>query len=246
MHEASLHKVNWFVTLTYEKDPFTLRYSDVQQGWKRLRERVGPFRFYLGGEYGETNPYTGVVDGGLYRPHYHAVLFGIDFVDRRPLKLLGRADYFSSALLDDVWRLGNCVLGPVTFESAAYVARYCVKKRTGPGSEDHYRLVMPDGSVIQREPEFARMSLRPGIGAGWYDRYGEDVRRGDAVICRGVPVLPPRYYDKLHGRLDPEGLAEAVEARAELGDERRADHTDRRNYVRGAVLAARQQSFKRS
>ena len=74
MHEASLHKVNWFVTLTYEKDPFTLRYSDVQQAWKRLRERVGPFRFYLGGEYGETNPYTGVVDGGLYRPHFHALL----------------------------------------------------------------------------------------------------------------------------------------------------------------------------
>ena len=67
---------------------------------------------------------------------------------------IGHALY-TSKIIDETWGLGRCWIGDVSFESAAYVARYIVKKVTGERAEAYY---------VGRKPEYTTMSRRPGIG----------------------------------------------------------------------------------
>lgn len=246
MHEASLHRDNCFLTLTYRDDSraVSLDYSDFQGFMKRLRARYpkDSIRFFACGEYGETNPITGVKDGGRYRAHFHALLFNFNFPDRVPCRMLGKADLEKSALLDELWRYGDCKIGAVTFESAAYVARYAMKKVSGDLAKSVYTVVLPDGTMVERQPEMLVMSKRPAIGREWFQRFGKGVSASDSVVARGVEMQPPRYYDKLL----PDVVRSMVAAeRAKDGYSRRADHTDERNNVRDVVVRAGLSQFER-
>lgn len=197
MHEASLHEANCFVTLTYSDEHLpsdgSLRLRDFQLFCKRLRKRLGPFRFFHCGEYGER----------LERPHYHACLFGIDFADKVYLKGDGQFRLYRSDVLDSLWSLGYCCIGSVTFESAAYVARYVTKKVTGDAAVEHYMRSSVDGEVINLQPEYVTMSRRPGIASDWFRKYGSEVYPSDEVIVRGHSCRPPRYYDNLLEAAEP-------------------------------------------
>lgn len=190
MAEAQGHFMSSFITLTYDDAhlPYggSLHYRHFQLFMKRLRFKIGPRRFFMCGEYG----------GELGRPHYHAALFGVEFGDRYPWrKSPAGFQLYRSALLDSLWDLGNAEIGDLSFDSAAYIARYCTKKITGNMAEHHYAKLVPDtGEIIQLEPEFARMSLKPGIGAEWFDKYKSDCIPRDAVILEGRSVPIPRYF----------------------------------------------------
>lgn len=193
LHEAQCHEFNSFVTLTYG-DSFlpqngSLRYVDFQAFMRRLRKRTGKARFYMCGEYGELN----------YRPHFHACLFGVHFSDREYLrKLPSGHKIYRSALLEELWPFGYSSIGDVTFESAAYVARYVCKKITGPSASEYYSRVDPDsGEVYNLVPEFCHMSLKPGIGFNWFKRFGAEVFPNDYVIVRGHKSQVPKYYKSL-------------------------------------------------
>lgn len=258
MHEASLHHDNCFLTLTYSDvdgvvpmQAISLCYSHYSGFMKRLREHNSRFArcssvdrlkpdknkilFLAAGEYGETNPLTGVKDGGKYRAHFHAILFNYNFPDRVPVKLINGGDYWKSALADRLWGHGNVIIGKVEFESAAYVARYAMKKVTGDLAKSVYSVVMPDGEIIERVPEMMVMSKRPAIGARWFEKYGRHAYAHDSVIARGVPMQPPRYYDKLLPKVVRGMIQEQREVK---GSARRADHTDERNNVRNDVVLA--------
>lgn len=195
MHESSLHDENSFLTLTYDDDHLPhqgqLVYPHFQDFMKRLRYRVGkPLRFYMCGEYGEN----------FDRPHFHAILFGHAFYDDRLLlKRTDSGSLYSSAFLDSVWKFGMCSVGDVTFDSAAYVARYVVKKVTGKNADEHYtRVDGMTGEVYQKVPEFSRMSLQNGgIGAGWLDKFSSDVINSGAVMNYNVARSVPRYYTRM-------------------------------------------------
>lgn len=73
------------------------------------------------------------------RPHYHAIVFGCSDPD-----LVARA-----------WPLGFVHVGLVSEASILYTCKYAVKGMTSGKDE----------RLAGRKPEFARMSLRPGIGA---------------------------------------------------------------------------------
>jgi len=249
VHEASLYKSNCFLTLTYrdgrlDNHDKSLHYSDFSSFLKRLRARFpeDKITFICCGEYGETNPVTKVVDGGLYRAHFHAILFNFNFPDRKPVKLLDGGELYTSELLDGLWRHGNCRIGEVTFESASYVARYAMKKITGDLAKSHYTLITDDGEMIERTPELLVMSKRPAIGRLWFEKYGKHVYAFDRVIARGHAMQPPRYYDKLlpkviRGMISDERMIK--------GGKRREDHTDMRNNVRKVVVEAGLKQFKR-
>lgn len=191
MHEASLYDSNCFVTLTYDEKhlPFnrSLDVWEFSDFMKRLRKFYGRpgIRFFAAGEYGPVN----------LRPHYHALLFNHDFEDRLPFKETeaGSLIYVSKEL-EKLWPKGYSSVTDVTFKSASYVARYNLKKALDPQK-------LPDGLT----KEFVNMSRRPGIGKGWYDKYKGDVFPSDQIMMSGgIEMKPPRFYDNLLDREDPD------------------------------------------
>ncbi|MEO5351405.1 MAG: hypothetical protein H7836_17450 [Magnetococcus sp. YQC-3] len=243
MHEASQHEHNCFITLTYNDDNLpangSLNYRHFQNFMKRLRKYYVEFtvRFYMCGEYGEN----------FARPHYHACIFGIMFDD---LEQIGTSPagspIYRSAILEKLWPFGYSSVGEVTFESAAYVARYVMKKQTGQAAKAHYRDVdLSTGEIIDKVPEFNRMSLKPGIGAKWYEKFKGDVFPHDRVVINGVECKPPKYYDRLLKKDSPLEF-ERIQFERELdARSRSADNTVERLTVKAEVVAARLSRLKR-
>ena len=244
VHESQCHRYNSFITLTYrdEEIPHTYGYTcdrcllvhdrynpslcvkDWQLFAKRLRKECGPFRFFHCGEYGDEN----------LRPHYHACIFGLDFGgDRYLWKRENGQRYYRSEQLENVWDKGHVVIGDVTFESAAYVARYVMKKVNGDNKEWWYH---------GRRPEYITMSRRPGIGAQWFNSYNCDVYPSDEVVLNGRRFKVPRYYDSLLENDGPEGqalLSVLKAARLKRAAARSEDMSPERLAVREALAERR-------
>lgn len=169
--ESFCHGDCSFVTLTYEKLPEggSLSIKTYQKWLMKLRKAFGPFRYYIVGEYGEEG----------MRPHYHAALFGIS-------SLLGER-------IQQTWDLGFTYTGDLTVASAAYVAGYVTKKLTTKDGPHNYEYRRSHGILLgSRLPEFARMSLKPGIGATAVPAIGRTLTTDigcDIIIDRGdVPT----------------------------------------------------------
>lgn len=192
VHEAQLYEQNCFITLTYNDENLppdgSLNVEHFQKFMKRLRFENSDrtIRFFHCGEYGEN----------LGRPHYHACLFNFDFDDKKYWKTENNNKYYTSEKLQRLWPLGHSMVGAVTFESAAYVARYITKKVTGAGASEHYsKIDYATGEVLsEKKPEYVTMSRRPGIGKRWFQKYKGDVFPDDSVIIRGRELKPPKFY----------------------------------------------------
>ena len=203
VHEASLHEDNAFLTLTYDDDHLPsggdLNYPDVQAFLKRLRRRIEPtkIKFFCCGEYGDKT----------LRPHYHLIIFGWYPPDAVLLRRSSGGNHYTSDIVRDCWRAGHIVVGGCTYQSAAYVARYCLKKRGGDQAREHYRRVDPvTGETWEVQPEFVRMSLKDGgIAADWIRQYWQDIYPSDRVVLSGGKTAPvPRRYDRiLKEEIDP-------------------------------------------
>ncbi|AXL15256.1 replication initiator protein [Microviridae sp.] len=191
-HEASLYEDNCFITLTYDDEHLppggTLIKHHYQDFMKRLRWTFRPrrIRFFHCGEYGEK----------FERPHYHACIFNLDMPDKRLYSERDGVPLYTSELLDSLWGHGFTTVGDVTFESAAYVARYVMKKITGEQAAEHYETFDENtGEIFQKQPEYVTMSRRPGIGKGWLEKYKAEVFPSDTVLINGKLVKPPKFYD---------------------------------------------------
>ncbi len=196
VHEAQLHEKNSFITLTYNDENLpedgSLNKKHFQDFMKRLRKQLDKegikIRYYHCGEYGEK----------LKRPHYHAIICGYDFPDRKLFKVKQGVRLYRSEMLERLWQYGFSTVGDVTFESAAYVARYVLKKVTGDKAEEHYQ---------GKQQEYTTMSRRPGIGKEWLLKYKDDVYNYDHVIIRnGIKCRPPKYYDEIYDEIEPEKM----------------------------------------
>lgn len=245
VHEASLYERNCFLTLTYNDESlqklsrsidretgeigtgsgYSLNKRDIQLFLKRLRKRYGEgIRFFQCGEYGETK----------FRPHHHMLLFNLDFPDRVLWKVRdGVRLYYSPSLTEPyydnrgvlqepLWPHGFVVIGDVTFESAAYVARYIMKKWNGDKADYYYAGL---------EPEFITMSRRPGIGREWFEKFKGDVYPADRVVMRDKVLRPPKYYDKIYDLQDPNEYAK-IKARRVVTAKNSPDNTVDRLMVR--------------
>lgn len=236
LHEAQMHsEPSSFVTLTYEgaHDP-SLNYRDFQRFMYRLRAKFGPTRFFMCGEYGDV----------AGRPHFHALLFGRTFGSR---SLCGK-DLYRSPDLEALWPSGFSSIGDVSYQSASYVASYCVKRLSASDprfSRRYSRVDVRTGEVVSVVPEFARMSLKPGIGASWFAKYWREVFLARDGICREGKVMPaPRYYLKLCEEIDYD-LVESLEhsrdkARALFAD----DNSPARLATREVCAIARDNHYR--
>lgn len=219
-HENQMHEDSSFLTLTYSDEYLpknnSLILEDMQKFFKRLRDRFKgiKIRYMYCGEYGDTTN----------RPHYHVLLFGLDFHDKQLHKILnGGHRLYVSDTLHKIWAKGWAYIGSVTFESAAYVARYIDKKVNGPAKESHYAITDKiTGEVIDHlKPEYAiasRMkerkdSLGGGLGTSFFEMYHEDIYPSDEVVIKGKKMRPPTYYDKLLERQNPDLFQEIKEKR---------------------------------
>ena len=208
-HESRLHKHNCFITLTYDDEhvPWssvtgeqTLVKRDLQLFWKSLRKKFpdDKIRYFACGEYGDTT----------FRPHYHAIIFGIDFADKLLYKRSGLGfNYYISPLLAETWKAGNSTCCDVSFDTCAYVARYVVKKLSGELGKEKYEGI---------EKEFCVMSRRPGIGKDWICNNFADVYPYDEVVTfdngRKRILKPARYYDSLYD-IDHHAELEVIKAK---------------------------------
>lgn len=227
-HESTLYDDNCFITLTFsdeglekrEKEyirknkillskgkevkdvpsKLSIHTPDIQLFMKRLRKHYGKdIRFFACGEYGDENR----------RPHYHACLFNFDFPDKKFLRRTDHGDkLWTSEKLEKLWPYGHSTIGSMTFETAAYVARYCVKKVNGPPQRKHYQVFNRETwEVVDLTPEFVTMSRggkdgKGGIGFPWFEKYNKEVYDNDCVVVRGKEIPAPRYYDEKLKQMD--------------------------------------------
>jgi hypothetical protein len=230
MHEASLYDDNCFLTLTYDNEHLpedgSLNKKHFQDFMKRFRKKFpdSKIRYFHCGEYGEQ----------LGRPHYHACIFNFDFEDKKLYKIVNDQRLYTSVVLNELWSFGFCIIGSVTFESAAYVARYITKKVTGEKAEEHYK---------GKCPEYITMSRRPGIGKGWYDKYHSDTCGNDFIILRGKKVGVPKFYDD---QLSESELKEVKSKRRYESYKHSENKTLSRLQVRETIKNSKVKLLKRS
>lgn len=207
--EQLYHQESWFLTLTYDDehlppaypvDPATaeilsvhatLVKEDLQKFFKRLRKNSKQeLRYFASGEYGSQT----------YRPHYHCLIFGLHLDDLQPIKRNFSGDqYYVSDFIAKCWPYGIHILGQVTWNSAAYVARYTMKKATHGYTKEYY-----EKAGIQSE--FQTMSLRPAIGRRFYDDHPDLFEYSTfnvTTMYGGLKMSPPEYFRKLHKKDRP-------------------------------------------
>ena len=196
-----MHEESCMLNLTYDDDHLPqhgqLHKEHLQKFFKRMRKAGLKFRYVASGEYGEQTR----------RPHFHIALFGMDFNSDRVL--FGRSANgdrtFTSRTVARYWSdqfgvpLGNHLIGELNFESAAYIARYILKKIKASDKLMPLPLYQDKetGELIFPNPEFMLMSK--GISKGWFrDYFMSDVFPHASVITsQGTKAPVPRYYKNL-------------------------------------------------
>jgi hypothetical protein len=175
--ESLDHVRNSFITLTYSDEhcPSRLKKKHLSDFIRKLRVAHPQIkiRFFGCGEYGTLNG----------RPHYHAIIFGYDFPDRKFLRMDESSAIYSSEELDKLWSKGMTSVGDVSLQSCGYVARYSMKK-VNQGKTD----------------EFLLMSRMPGIGYNWFMENKDRIYLSDHVygaFGKSHKAKVPRYFDKL-------------------------------------------------
>ncbi|WNK12809.1 MAG: replication initiator protein [Microvirus sp.] len=250
MHEAQMHEENAFITLTYNEENLpsrSLQHREWQLFVKRLRKSLLPARraglpatsspllgkkisYYMAGEYGAIHR----------RPHFHACIFGWSPNDKIYWRTTGsKSRLYTSLQLENLWRKGFTSVGDVNFESAAYIARYIIDKKTGPGAWKYYEHIDDaTGEITNLLPEYNKMSLRPAIGKNWLDTYSNDAYPNGEILIRKRKTKTPKYYDKLYKKWEPE-LYEEMKMRREIQAlEYRKDNTPERLKAKETVKAA--------
>lgn len=227
---------SWFLTLTYNTENLpiksvvdkntgkiingeTLYKKDLQDFMKRLRKHYEPMkiRFYGAGEYG--NKYS--------RPHYHICIFGLKI---RPDKLKFHSITEEKNILyeceeiESIWGKGFITIGKLTWDSAAYTARYVMKKQMGPEADAYY-------ASMAKDPEFVVMSLRPGIGYPYYEANKDKIYENDEIPVPkkggAKKIKPPKYFDQKFKEENPERFGEI--SRARTREAKIAAHTKYKN-----------------
>ena len=243
--ESKMWQKCCFVTLTYNNElnedgkpknlpvrfgEMSLKKKDIQDFMKRLRwlkkghsewinPRTGkkerPIRYFCCGEYGPK--------GG--RPHYHMAIFNWEPTDLKLYKQKKIKDKlvssFQSPELQKIWGKGFVVVEELNFNTAAYIARYVMKKAGLDPEKRKYtgkyrfeeRIDERNGKYYTHtiretirkanipEKEFIVMSRGVGIGRQYWEENKEKIKRNKGVFIKAddhVKLKPiPKYFKKV-------------------------------------------------
>lgn len=244
-HPATGVEKACFLTLTYANahlpENGNLSKPDWQNFAKRLRNRIGPFRYFMAGEYGDQGQ----------RAHLHAILFQADLrEDRVHYKTTDEGnDLYMSPTVDSAWGKGTHTLGRVSFDSMAYVASYVQTKITGENAAEHYQKVNPEtGELYDQVPEFALMSRggkhNKGLGYTWIEKWHRNVYPRDVVRLNGADMTPPQYYDRWYKEHFPEKWPEVQKQRAIKCERWAFDNTPERLEIKEKIFKAKYKRYK--
>lgn len=181
LHEAEAFERKCFVTWTYDDEHLpsdcSVDRSVLQKALKRLRKALPgvKIRYYMCGEYGEQNG----------RPHYHAVLLGVEPDWKTEVTRWGKGYRVIKGPLTETWPFGHVHAGTVTGDSIRYVTDYIGKAVLGKGADSAYG--------ARRKP-FALMSK--GVGLAWCNTHAAELRESLGCTFKGAPIALPRYYCK--------------------------------------------------
>ena len=194
--ESLSHEYNFFITLTYDNEHarcgpsgnLTLFKRDLQLFWKRLRTAGYKFSYFACGEYGDQT----------HRPHYHALVFGLDLSPYGDL-FVDENGHRRSSVLEAMWydedskeQLGFVEVGEFNEKTAAYVSRYTYKKA--------FQDLQLFYDTFQVEPQFVVMSRRPAIGKRFFDDNGVYMfwtsGYNYSTDSGGRKIMPTRYWKK--------------------------------------------------
>lgn len=211
--EAKNWEQNYFVTLTYNNEHLpknqSLQPKEFSNFIKRLRRELdykniqhAGIRFMGCGEYGS--------DKNTKRPHYHVILFNC----KLPIEtfynptIINNAMYYNNTIIEKCWKNGFSNITDVTWNNIAYTARYITKKIYGKEAKEAYK---------DLEPEFFRTSRNPGIAGYYYNDHADEIYQNDEIIIRNkkgsISSKPPKYFDKLLEKDNPELLEEIKKTR---------------------------------
>lgn len=211
--EAEQFKDNWFLTITYDQEHLpengSLKANEFKNFIKKIREYYDRKYNHIGVRFMGCGEY-----GTLGRPHYHAIMFNMPI----PIEQMKFHEYnenhealYRCPELEKIWGKGMIVAAEVNWNTCAYVARYITKKVGIPANKEHYK-------KLGIEPEFFRMSRKPGIGREYYEKNKNKLFEKDEIIVNKygggqMKVKPPKYYEKLYDIENPEKIKEVKEKR---------------------------------
>jgi hypothetical protein len=235
VHEAQMHSLNCFITLTYAPENLpensSLEPEHLKEFIKKLRRKLSwrvrcygnekrkkpilpkgekrerwyphnskNLKYLASGEYGSEEH--------THHPHYHICLFGWDPLDKEYFFTNEHGDpVYKSRWLADIWDKGFITVGELNYRTAAYTARYTLKKIKEYGEKHRHEVIdyeTGETNLSYREwqikelmenklPEFIRMSQ--GIGKTWYEKYKSDTYKDYVYVGKQKHKIP-RYYDK--------------------------------------------------
>lgn len=183
-----------FVTLTYNDENLPVNGSlephDLTNYWKSLRFDLEDYgrkiKYYSCGEYGDQ----------FGRPHYHAIIFGVDPLNMLDREIVSRnwkhcdPEIFRFKRKSDGTMLRGNAIDIVNRKDIQYVCKYIQKKWTGKKAQSEYY----DNGLI---PPFSRMSK--GLGLATATKYQEFMSENSFCWLDGKKVPIPRYYREKFG-----------------------------------------------
>lgn len=236
MHHVQMNEETQFITLTYDPKHLpwdgSLTPPHFTKFMKRLRQHCPKeITYYHAGEYGDQ----------LTRPHHHAIIFNHAFNDLDLVSEKEGIPLYTSPTLAKLWGKGYVTIGETNIHTAAYIARYTLKKQY---NEEYYETTdETTGEILKLQPPYTTMSN--GIGKSWYDLYQSDVFPSDTVIHKGRTIKTPRYYETQLQRTNAD-LLQTIKARRLSNSLKHAkDQTPERLAVREKVKILTTQSLKR-
>lgn len=210
LYELSNWNYATFLTLTYDDDHLpvdnSLHPEDLRNFWKRLRKemisrgmyhledgifsskeqrKVANLKYYACGEYGdkEKKYWSPEAKAPHGRPHYHAIVYGLDPYNKEHREIIKKC-----WTLSDPLRFDNGGIAPVCREDIAYVCGYVQKKLTGVQADEQYG---------KAQKPFSRVSH--GMGLDFALKNKERLINNGFTYLNGNKVALPRYFREKFG-----------------------------------------------